>query len=49
LAEFKVKQEEQEAINKQMAELAALLASNKAAIALLDFGLADQHKVKRLA
>jgi hypothetical protein len=49
LAELKVKQEEQETINKQMAELAALLASNKAAIALLDFGLAAQHKVKRLA
>jgi len=49
LAELTVKQEEQEAINKQIAELTSKLTANAAAIALLDFGLADQHKVKRLA
>lgn len=49
LEELKVKQEEQKEIEKQMAALQALLAANKSAIALLDFGLADQHKVKRLS
>lgn len=49
LEELKVKQEEQDAINKQIAELQAALAGNKNAIALLDFGLASQHKVKRIA
>lgn len=49
LEELKVKQEEQDVINKQIAELQAALAGNKNAIALLDFGLASQHKVKRIA
>ena len=48
LEELKAKQEEQDAIAKQIAELQAVLAVNKSAIALLDFGLADQHKVKRI-
>lgn len=49
LEELKVKQEEQDAINKQIAELQAALTENKSAIALLDFGLAQQHKVKRIS
>ncbi|ATN92860.1 hypothetical protein QGX11_gp097 [Pseudomonas phage PPSC2] len=49
LEELKAKQEEQDAICKQIAELQAALAVNKSAIALLDFGLAQQHKVKRIS
>lgn len=49
LEELKVKQEEQDAINKQIAELQAALTENKSAIALLDLGLAQQHKVKRIS
>lgn len=49
LEELKAKQEEQDALNKQIAELQAALTENKNAVALLDFGLAQQHKVKRIS
>lgn len=49
LEELKAKQEEQDNIARQIAELQAALTENKSAIALLDFGLAEQHKVKRIS
>lgn len=49
LEELKTKAEEKADIARQIAELQAKLTQNQTDIAMLDFALAQQHKVKRIS